>query len=70
MLLGTHRVQLHADGHAFIVTALSRDQAAYHEHLNVLLTHAKLKSIQWINLDHSRVEITTIESGSRMKTEE
>lgn len=64
LLLGTHRVQLHADGHAFIVTALSQDQAAYHEHLNVLLAHAKLKSIQWINLNHSRVEITTVEPGS------
>jgi GxxExxY protein len=63
LLLGTHRVQLHAYGHAFIVTSLSHDQAAYQEHLKVLLTHAKLKGIQWINLNHSRVEITTIERG-------
>ena len=70
--LGTHRVQLHADGHAFIVTSLSHDQAAYREHLNVLLTHAKLKGIQWINLNHSRVEITTIEAevGSSMQAGE
>lgn len=61
MLLGTHRVQLHADSHAFVVTSLTRDQAAYQEHLDVLLTHTKLKCIQWINLNHSRVEITTVE---------
>ena len=72
LLIGTHRVQLHADGHAFIVTSLSHDQAAYQEHLNVLLTHAKLKGIQWINLNHSRVEITTIEAevGSSMQAGE
>jgi hypothetical protein len=63
LLLGTHRVQLHADGHAFIVTSLSNDQAAYQEHLKVLLTLARLKGIQWINLNHSQVEITTIEPG-------
>ena len=72
LLLGTHRVQLHADGHAFIVTSLSHDQAAYQEHLKVLLTHARLKGIQWINFNHSRVEITTIEPGvgSSTKAEE
>lgn len=70
--LGTHRVPLHADRYAFIVTSLSHDQAAYQEHLNVLLTHARLKGIQWINLNHSRVEITAIETGvgSSMKTGE
>ena len=72
LLLGTHRVQLHADGYAFIVTSLSHDQTAFQQHLNVLLTHANLSGIQWINLNHSRVEITTIEAGigSSMKTEE
>ncbi|MCX7399685.1 MAG: DUF1587 domain-containing protein [Planctomycetales bacterium] len=63
LLLGTHRVQLHADGHAFIVTSLSHGQAAYQEHLKVLLTHTRLKGIQWINFNHFQVEITTIEPG-------
>lgn len=77
LLLGTHRVQVHADGLAFIITSLSSDHAAYQEHLHVLLTHTKLKAIQWINLNHSRVEITTVELGNvggevgrRMKAEE
>ena len=60
LLLGTHPVQFHADGHAFVVTALSRDQPAYRRHLEVLLTHTKLKGIQWINLNHSQVEITSV----------
>lgn len=61
LILGTHPVQFHADGFAFVVTALSRDQSAYEKHLEVLLTHTKLTGIQWINLNHSRVEITTME---------
>lgn len=60
---GTHRVQLHADGLAFVVTSLSRDQTAYRKHLDALLTHTRLKGIQWINLNRSQVEITTVESG-------
>lgn len=63
LFLGTHRVQFHADGLAFVVTSLSRDQTAYRKHLGVLLTHSKLKGIQWINLNRSQVEITTVESG-------
>lgn len=61
VILGTHPVQFHADGFAFVVTSLSRDQSAFQQHLNVLLAHTKLKGIQWINLNHSRVEITTLE---------
>ncbi len=58
--LGTHRVQLYADAHAFVVTSLSRDQEAFRQHVDTLLTHTELKCIQWINLNRSRVEITTV----------
>lgn len=61
--LGTHRVQCHSDGLAFVVTSLSRCQAPYEEHLRVLLAHSKLKAIQWINLNHSLVEIITVDSA-------
>ncbi len=63
MLIGTHRVQCHSDEIAFVVTSLSRCQAAYKEHLRVLLAHSKLKAIQWINLNHSLVEIITVDSA-------
>jgi GxxExxY protein len=61
LALGTHPVQLHADGCAFVVTSLSRDQCAYRQHLDVLLCHAQLRAIQWINLNRSYIEITTLE---------
>ena len=65
-VLGTHRVQFYSDDQAFIVTSLQCDQAAYRSHLNVLLSHTNLNTIQWINLNRARIEITTIEK-SRMK---
>ncbi len=60
-LLGTHRIQLHSEDHAFVITSLHRDQAAYRSHLDVLLAHTRLKGIQWVNFNRSRVEITTIQ---------
>jgi GxxExxY protein len=65
-LLVTHRVQFHSDDQAFIVTSLQRDQAAYRSHLNTLLAHTNLNTIQWINLNRARIEITTLEK-SRIK---
>jgi hypothetical protein len=61
LTLGTHRVQFHSEDHAFIVTSLHRDQQAYRRHLDVLLSHTRLKAIQWLNLNQGRVEITTIQ---------
>jgi GxxExxY protein len=45
-MLGTHAVQFHAEGHAFVVTSLSRNQEAYQNHLEVLLNLAQLDAIQ------------------------
>jgi GxxExxY protein len=62
--LGTHPVQLYSDGYAFVVTSLSRDPSAYYRHLKVLLSHVNLKAIQWINLNHSLIEITTLQRNA------
>ncbi len=71
--LGTHAVPHHAAEHGFIVTGFTRPQPSYRQHLEVLLQHAPtLKCIQWINLNHSRLEVTTIEPeiDRRIGTEE
>ncbi len=59
--LGTHLVQLHAPRHAFVVTAFRSPQPAYQRHFELLLTHAGLDAIQWINLNHARLEVTTLQ---------
>lgn len=71
--LGTHPVPHHDPDHGFIVTGFTRPQPNYRQHLEVLLQHVpSLKGIQWINLNHSRLEVTTIEPevDRRMGTEE
>jgi GxxExxY protein len=62
LILGTHIVQVHADGYAFIVTSISTDPSAYLDHLRALLLHSRLNSIHWINFNRSRIEIRTLDS--------
>jgi hypothetical protein len=71
--LGTHPVPHHDDEYGFVVTGFTRPQSGYRQHLEILLQHApSLKGIQWINLNHSRPEVMTIQSDidKRMGTEE
>jgi GxxExxY protein len=65
--LGSHLVQLHAPNHAFALTCLTNNQDAYQQHLETLLKHASLEAIQWINLNHSRIEITTLDQSRNGK---
>lgn len=67
--LGTHPVQMHDADHGFVLTSFTRPQPSYRQHLEVLLQHAPLlKGLQWINLNHTRLEVTTIkpEPGTMM----
>lgn len=72
MMLGTHLVHLHAPDFAFFVTSITENPPAFRHHLDTLLNHSQLSGIQWINLNHSRVEITTLceEDGKGMRAEE
>jgi GxxExxY protein len=69
--LGTHLIQLHSPQHAFVVTAFHSKQTSYRHHLDVLLEHVSLDAIQWINLNRSRLEMTTIQRDDNgIKTQE
>ena len=47
------------------MTGFTRPQAGYRQHLLTLLEHVPgLKGIQWINLNHARLEVTTVEADS------
>ena len=63
--LGTHPVQMHNPHHAFTVTAFTRNPSVYRKHLDTLLDHTNLQAIQWINLNHSQIEITTLERNGK-----
>lgn len=58
---GTHLVQFHSPRHAFALTSFNGPQTNYLRHLEVLLRHVSgVAGVQWINLNHSRMEITTV----------
>lgn len=59
--LGSHLVQMHSQHHAFAMTCFTAPQPHYLRHLEVLLSHASgLAGLQWFNLNHSRLEVTTV----------
>jgi hypothetical protein len=59
--LGSHLVQMHSPHHAFAMTSFTTPQPNYLRHLEVLLSHApELTGLQWINLNHSQLEVTTV----------
>jgi hypothetical protein len=62
--LGTQRMLVHTPGFAFRLTAVTEDQHFVESHLRRLLALTRLNAIQWINLNHARIEFTTIISKS------
>lgn len=62
--LGTHLVQMHSQQAAFMVTSLSSGQSLFQRQLESVFKRIPVPCLQWINLNHARVEITTLEKGS------
>jgi len=64
-VLGSHLVQMHAPNATFHVTTLSQGQTSYQRQLQHVFDRIPPQVMQWINLNHASVEITTLS-----KTEE
>ncbi len=62
--LGGQRMLLPAPGVAFRITAFTESQGHIEHHLRRLLALTDLEAIQWINLNHSKIEFTTIKKMS------
>jgi GxxExxY protein len=58
--LGGQRILMHDPAIAFRVTASTDNQRHIEHHLRRLLALTNLAAIQWINLNHSKIEFTTI----------
>jgi len=68
--LGDQRFTTHAPGIAFRLTAFTEDQPAIENHLRRLLALTDLRALQWINLNHARIELKTLmRSGQSGSTE-
>ncbi len=58
--LGTHLIQSHAPGLAFILTSLTRGVPDYRHHLSRLIGHLDVRAMQWFNLNHATIECETL----------
>jgi GxxExxY protein len=62
--LGEQRMLIHAPGLAFRVTAFTESQGCAETQLRRLLALTDLKAIQWINLNHAKIEFTTVKKSA------
>ena len=60
--LGTQRFLVRGPGVAFRITAFTQKPAEQERHLRRLLSLTGLNTLQWINLNHSEIEFTTLMS--------
>jgi hypothetical protein len=58
--LGEQRMFIHNPGVAFRVSAYTESQGYIETQLRRLLALTDLEAIQWINLNHAKIEFTTI----------
>lgn len=58
--LGTQNLTVHAPGIAFRLTAFTDGQPAIENQLRRLLALTNLRALQWINLNHARIELRTL----------
>jgi len=58
--LGSQRMFMHSPDAAFRLTAVTEGQQHIEAHLHRLLALTDLDAIQWINLNHTSIEFTTI----------
>jgi len=59
--LGRQQMLIHAPEIAFRITAFTENQSHTESHLRRLLAVTDLQAVQWINLNHSKIEFTTVQ---------
>jgi len=58
--LGAQRFHIHSPGIAFRVTAVNENVESMESHLRRLLVLTDMNALQWINLNHSEIQLKTI----------
>jgi hypothetical protein len=62
VVLGSHAVLTHDDGFCFVTTAFTAGIEGQRSHLQRLLSLIQLRAIQWINFNHTIIEMRTIQA--------
>jgi GxxExxY protein len=65
--IGTQAIYLLTDDIAFSVTASTHRPDSIHQHQRRFLQHTPLQAIQWVNLNHHKVEFQTITKSCNTK---
>jgi GxxExxY protein len=60
-IIGTQKMHLVTDNIAFSVTASTHRPETIFDHHRRFLRHTPLRALQWVNLNHKRIELRTIE---------
>lgn len=68
--LGTHCLACHAAEAGFVVTAFTGEAVAHESQLRRLLQCLPLRGLQWINLNHSELQLVTLSKGKGMEARE
>jgi len=58
--LGTQRFHVHSPGIAFRVTTVTEQTEGMESQLRRLLALTDLKAMQWVNLNHTNIQLTTL----------
>lgn len=58
--LGTQEVKMHSRTHSFVLSAVTGESNVYGQHLLRLLRLTGLTGLQWINLNHHKIELVTL----------
>lgn len=61
--LGNHPVLMHGENVCFLVTAFTAGIEGQRSHIKRLLALTRLRGIQWINFDHTIIQIQTMRCG-------
>jgi hypothetical protein len=64
--LGFDEVCLLRENTALAFTALTGGQPQMRDHLQRFLSHTRLACIQWVNLNHHKIEFTTLLRKTRI----
>jgi GxxExxY protein len=59
--LGSQAVQVHAEGLCFLATAFTSHIDVQRAHIGRLLSLTGLRAVQWINFNHTTVQLNTIQ---------
>ena len=59
-VIGTQKTYLLNPEIAFKISAVTKTESFYEQHLRRFISHTSLKAIQWINFNHDKILFTTI----------